>query len=327
MFKALETFGEANSFFLCLALSNVDEYLTYETEYQAKALKEIKDAMFFYLETFQDMKGESASAEQFEDWTHNMGKGWTSVDTIIMTVCCFVFQIDLIAFIKGKTANGDVMWSTFRPMGEKHLQMLVEELCARQIFISTSDLLFLALYPIDLEKTIERYQTDCYIVKEVAPIFFHSDDGMGDIKTETINDTIGKTNTKISILEEKEDMSELSMEKDEVTQLSCIVDKCSSVQDISEQLDMLWNNFADLNRTMKKMQLAWAFCETDSNVAWYYCIMCFSKKPSFLKIFRGIYEYNSQNVTSTIRNHCFHKHSLIFSSFQKYCEGKKSKNY
>jgi hypothetical protein len=38
-----------------------------------------------------------------------------------------------------------------------------------------------------------------------------------------------------------------------------VVDKCSSVQDIPEQLDMLWNNLADLNRAMKKKQLAWAF--------------------------------------------------------------------
>jgi hypothetical protein len=44
-------------------------------------------------------------------------------------------------------------------------------------------------------------------------------------------------------------VSERNIEKDEaseLTQLSCIVDKCSSVQDIAEQLDMLWNNFADL---------------------------------------------------------------------------------
>jgi hypothetical protein len=64
LFKILKTSGEANSFFLCLALLKVDEYLTYETEYQAKALKEIKDDMLFYLEIFQVMKGESASAEQ-----------------------------------------------------------------------------------------------------------------------------------------------------------------------------------------------------------------------------------------------------------------------
>ena len=118
-------------------------------------------------------------------------------------------------------------------------------------------------------------------------------------------------------------------EASEVTQLSCIVDKYSSAHDIAEQLEMLWNNFADLNRTMKKKQLAWAFfkrginAKSDSKMHWYYCIMCFSKQPSFLKNCRGIYEYNSQNVTSTIRNHCLHKHSLIFSSFQKYCEERK----
>jgi hypothetical protein len=182
----------------------------------------------------------------------------------------------------------------------------------------------MALYSIDLKKIIESYQTDCYIVKEFTPINFHSDDDMGDIKFDTINDTFGETNAKISIAEEKEDESEISMEKDEanaVTQLSCIIDKCSSVQDIAEQLDMLWNNFADLNRTMKKKQPAWAFfkhginAKSDMKVYWYYCVMCFSKQPSFLKSCRGIYEYDSQNVTSTIRNHCLHKHSFIFSSF------------
>jgi hypothetical protein len=80
-------------------------------------LKKIKDDMFFFLENFQDMKGESASAEQCEDWIHDMGRDWTSADAIIMTMCCFVFQIDLIAFIKLRTTNGDVMWFTFRPMG------------------------------------------------------------------------------------------------------------------------------------------------------------------------------------------------------------------
>jgi hypothetical protein len=117
---------------------------------------------------------------------------------------------------------------------------------------------------------------------------------MREIKTDTINDTVSETNVKIGIVEEEEDVSELSMEKDEaseVTQLSCIVDKCSSVQHVAKQLDMLWNNVADLNRTMKNC--------------------------------RGIYEYNSHNVTSTIRNHCLHKHSFPFSSFQKYCEERK----
>jgi hypothetical protein len=77
-------------------------------------------------------------------------------------------------------------------------------------------------------------------------------------------------------------MSELSMEKDEaseVTQLSCTVDKCSSAQDIAKQLEMFWSKFADLNRTMKKKQLAWAFfkcginAKNDSKIHWYYCIM------------------------------------------------------
>jgi hypothetical protein len=36
---------------------------------------------------------------------------------------------------------------------------------------------------------------------------------MGDIKIDTINDTFGETDEKISIVEEKEDVSELSMEK------------------------------------------------------------------------------------------------------------------
>jgi hypothetical protein len=100
IFKILETSGEESSFFLCLALLKVDENLTCETEYQAKAMKEFKDDMLCYLENFQDLKGESASAEQFEDWIHDIGKDWTSSDAIIMTVCCFVFQIDLIAVIK-----------------------------------------------------------------------------------------------------------------------------------------------------------------------------------------------------------------------------------
>jgi hypothetical protein len=66
--------------------------------------------------------------------------------------------------------------------GEQHLQIRVEEQHVKQIFIKASDLLFMALYPIDLEKTIESYQTDCYIVKEFTPIIFHNDDGMGDKK-------------------------------------------------------------------------------------------------------------------------------------------------
>jgi hypothetical protein len=100
------------------------------------------------------MKGESASAEQFEDWIHTMGKDWTPEGTIIMTMCCFVFQIDLIAFINLKTTNGGVIWATFRPMGEQHLRIPVEEQYVKQIFINASDMLFVALYPIDLEKTI-----------------------------------------------------------------------------------------------------------------------------------------------------------------------------
>jgi hypothetical protein len=50
-------------------------------------LKESKDDLFFYFEILQDMKGESASAEKFEDWIHNMGKDWTSAETVIMTMC------------------------------------------------------------------------------------------------------------------------------------------------------------------------------------------------------------------------------------------------
>jgi hypothetical protein len=99
-------------------------------------------------------------------------------------------------------------------------------------------------------------------VKEFTPILFHSDDGMGDIKIDTINDTSSETNAKISILEDEEDVSQLSMEEDEaseVTQVSCIVDKCSSVQGIDKQLNMLWNSFADLSRTIKKKHLPWAF--------------------------------------------------------------------
>jgi hypothetical protein len=83
---------------------------------------------------------------------------------------------------------------------------------------------------------------------------------------------------------------------------------------------------------MEKKQLAWAFfkcginAKRDSKMHWHYCIMCFSKQSSFLKNCRGIYEYNSQNVTSTIRNHCLHKHSFILSSFQKYCEERKEQD-
>jgi hypothetical protein len=71
-----------------------------------------------------------------------------------------------------------------------------------------------------LEKTIEGYQTDCYIVKEFTPIFFHSDDAMGDIKIDIINDTIGETDEEISIVEEKEDACELSMEKEEASEVT-----------------------------------------------------------------------------------------------------------
>jgi hypothetical protein len=125
VFKILEISGEANSFFSCLALLNIDEYLTCETEYQTKALKEIKDDMLFNLEILQEMKGESASAEQFDDWIHDMGKDWKSADTIIMTMCCFVFQIDSLACIKLKTIIGDDIRSTFRPMEEQRVQMPV----------------------------------------------------------------------------------------------------------------------------------------------------------------------------------------------------------
>jgi hypothetical protein len=48
LFKILEASGEASSFFSCLALLKVDENLTCETEYQAKAMKEIKDDKLFY---------------------------------------------------------------------------------------------------------------------------------------------------------------------------------------------------------------------------------------------------------------------------------------
>jgi hypothetical protein len=95
-----------------------------------------------------------ASTEQLEDWFHDIGKDSTSSDTIIMTVCCFVFQIDFIAFIKRKTANGDVVWATFRPMEEQHLQISVEEQYVKQVFINASNLPFMALYPINLEKII-----------------------------------------------------------------------------------------------------------------------------------------------------------------------------
>jgi hypothetical protein len=60
-------------------------------------------------------------------------------------------------------------------------------------------------------------------------------------------------------VEEKEDVPEICMEKDEaskISQLSCIVDTHYSAQDIVKQLDMLWNNFAYSNRTVKKKQLA-----------------------------------------------------------------------
>jgi hypothetical protein len=129
-------------------------------------------------------------------------------------------------------------------------------------------------------------------VKEFTHIIFHSDDGMGEIKIDTINDTFGETNAKVSIVEDKEDASALSMKKveaSEVTHLSCIFDKCSSAQDVAKQLDILWNTFADLNITLKKKQIARAFfkrnviTKSDSEMHWYYCIMYFSKQPSFLK--------------------------------------------
>jgi hypothetical protein len=51
-------------------------------------------------------------------------------------------------------------------MEEQHLQISVEEQYVIQVFINASNLPFMALYSINLEKTIESYQTDCYIVKE-----------------------------------------------------------------------------------------------------------------------------------------------------------------
>jgi hypothetical protein len=57
-------------------------------------------------------------------------------------------------------------------MGEQYLRIPVEEQYVKQIFINASDLLFIALYPIDLEKAIVSYQTECCIVKEFTPIFF-----------------------------------------------------------------------------------------------------------------------------------------------------------
>jgi hypothetical protein len=47
-----------------------------------------------------------------------------------------------------------------------------------------------------------------------------------EIKIDTINDTFGETNAKISIVEEKEDMSELSMEEDEASELTQIILYC-----------------------------------------------------------------------------------------------------
>jgi hypothetical protein len=106
-----------------------------------------------------------------------------------MTMCYFVFQINIIAFIKLKTTNGDVIWATFRPMWEQHLQIPVEEQYVKLIFINASNLPFMALYPIDLEKTIESYQTDHYIVNTY-------DDGMVENKIDTINDMFAATNAK-----------------------------------------------------------------------------------------------------------------------------------
>jgi hypothetical protein len=122
------------------------------------------------------------------------------------------------------------------------------------------------------------------------------DDGMGENKIDTMNGMFGATIAKISIVEEKEDVSELIMgkgEASEVTQLSCIADKCSSVQDVAKQLDMLWNNFADLNRTMKNC--------------------------------RGIYEYDSHNVTSTIINHCLLSTPFLLEKSKNYWMSKSTK--
>jgi hypothetical protein len=82
-------------------------------------------------------------------------------------------------------------------------------------------------------------------------------------------------------------------EASEVTQLSCIADKCSSVQDVAKQLDTLWNNFADLNRTMKNS--------------------------------RGIYAYNSHIVTSTIINHCLLSTPFFLENCKNYWMSKSTK--
>jgi hypothetical protein len=58
---------------------------------------------------------------------------------------------------------------------------------------------------------------------------------------------------------------------------------------------MLWNNFADLNITMKNC--------------------------------RGVYEDDSHNVMSTIRNHCLHKLSFPFCSSKSIARKEKRKNY
>jgi hypothetical protein len=109
---------------------------------------------------------------------------------------------------------------------------------------------------------------------------------------------------------------------------SCIDDKHHSVQENTKQFDMLWKCFVDLNRNAKKRQLAWTFfnrginAKNNGEIHWYYTL-CFSEQPSFSKNCKGVYEYNSQNVTSTIQNHCRCMHSFIFTSFQKYSEDRK----
>jgi hypothetical protein len=146
--------------------------MTCGTEYQAKALKEIRDDMLFFLEMFQDMKGQSAMVDQFKDWLQDMRNNCSFANTIMMTMCCFVFQIDLMSFTKLKTTSADVMWTTFRPMWEQQLQLPKEEQYIRKVFVKASDLHIIALDPIDLEKTVESYQTERYIVKEFTPVKF-----------------------------------------------------------------------------------------------------------------------------------------------------------
>ena len=130
---------------------------------------------------------------------------------------------------------------------------------------------------------------------------------------------------ELSSIDEKMELDKITNVKETNTKIIVLGEK----DDNNQQLEMLYQNFINANRLSKKKQIAWAFFKrgtqkTDINSHWYYCTLCFKKEPLFSKS-RGIYNYDPQNSTSTIRNHCQHQHSYMLHSFTNYFEKQRAK--